>query len=644
MHYSRVKRYIDDVCVREPAYYADPGEPGWYPELQHPNQARLAVRYSPLLEKYVYIQPNSLFFSGLKDGLGKSDLRALLDRFGVERGMEFSLFQPHKSYPSTSMGIMTFPSQRQAEDAMYVLNQNSETLGKVRGEGRNDFRVRYSEINSLGLRQHDISDILLVREDLSITDAYVPTYLGDSNGGFPHRPSSPSRWHAVGYSRDEFSTKRKVQDFETPRKDDGKGGHAAEDSPSPPKRRALEPVKNETSDEKDGWHGTDGAIAFKMRQPLQPIGLGHPSSFHRLAAYQYHFYPGTIDPESGPVRLARSRNSKKKKGGKRSLSPHRRSSATDNPNLFSAPGGNRPMPRGMTLDQTTSNCSELSVLSNDQKKVLAYVLPLLPDLPQGIKGRAVTDTPSQAEKFARSTEAAKQELAQEKKLVASSLSESLSGAAGKEPSPAEVEQKTRLTSWTLSMLQRSILSARPESPVSPGSALKQRDVSDRKGKLHFKSPDSPEAGEIIEASAASAVADTKPSLLDGTAVEALPAKPTFIPRRETLQPSILARFSRQLHPNANVEPYREPRFIALSPDGQTLTLSHSATDTRAFPAKQPDVFPIEKLSDAQRRILGVEKRWVLNGPAWERWKDSREGVVVVDANDEHEVGGDRISL
>lgn len=87
MQYPRVNRYPDNVLVRLPAYYADHGGPGWYPEVQSPHQTRLAVRYSSALRKNVYIQPNALFISGIKEELGMQGIREILYSLGVERGV-----------------------------------------------------------------------------------------------------------------------------------------------------------------------------------------------------------------------------------------------------------------------------------------------------------------------------------------------------------------------------------------------------------------------------------------------------------------------------------------------------------------------------------------------------------------------------
>ncbi|ODN73792.1 hypothetical protein L202_07320 [Cryptococcus amylolentus CBS 6039] len=647
MHYPRVRRYIDDVCVREPAFYADHGGPGWYPELQHPIQVRLAVRYNPLLKKDVYIQPNSLFFSGLKDGLSKGDLRELLDEYGAERGMEFALFQPHKQNHRTSIGIMLFPSQRQAEDAMYALNKNSNHLGVSRGENRGDFRVRYSEINSLGHRQDDISDILLVREILSISDAYIPTYIPESKYGNVAQPSSPTGWHAVGYSRDQFTTKRKAQDLDKlpqdPRKS-GKGKHAAEDTPSPPKRRALEPVNEKASDETAEWVGTESAIASMMRGPLQPVGLGHPSSSQLPSVPQHHSYTSTLDATRGPFRVTGSKDSKKKnkKSGRRPRSPpYYRRTSPDHPKLVSAPNGNRPTSRRMSASPYSiiPDCPELSVLSQDQKKVLSDALHLLGDRPKQVKGREVLDTPSQAEKFARDQQAARK---QRRNPVASILNDSTSSDSVKEPkamlTPAEIEQQARPTSS--SPMPQSFISTGPANTGTTFAPLLKGDF-DRKSKPGVNHSDPLEAGEIREHDDVPAKAISDQSLLDGAAAEALPARSSFTAHRETLSLSALTMFSHHLHPNPQVGSYREPRFIALSPEGKTLTLSHSTVNTRASRAQQQVEFPIESLSDVQRRILGVEKRWVLNGPAWEKWQESREGVVVLDARVEDRIEGGR---
>lgn len=140
MQHPRVNRYPDNVLIRLPAYYADYGGPGWYPELQFPHQTRLAVRYSSALRKYVYIQPNALYISGIKEELGKEGICEILYSFGVERGvsrichhsgmeanivqLEFTMYQPLRHLPGLVMTTMQFPSQRQAEDVLIIVVSN----------------------------------------------------------------------------------------------------------------------------------------------------------------------------------------------------------------------------------------------------------------------------------------------------------------------------------------------------------------------------------------------------------------------------------------------------------------------------------------------------------------------------------------
>lgn len=87
MQYPRVNQYPDDVFVRLPAYYPDHSGPGWYTELQCPQQAHLAVQYSSALRKDVYIQPKAFCISRIKEELGKEGIREILYSFGAERGV-----------------------------------------------------------------------------------------------------------------------------------------------------------------------------------------------------------------------------------------------------------------------------------------------------------------------------------------------------------------------------------------------------------------------------------------------------------------------------------------------------------------------------------------------------------------------------
>lgn len=87
MQYPRVNQYPDDVFVLLPAYYADHGGPGWYPELQCPQKAHLAVQYRSALRKDVYIHLKAFFIPGIKEELGKQGIREILHSFGAERGV-----------------------------------------------------------------------------------------------------------------------------------------------------------------------------------------------------------------------------------------------------------------------------------------------------------------------------------------------------------------------------------------------------------------------------------------------------------------------------------------------------------------------------------------------------------------------------
>ncbi|KIR35528.1 hypothetical protein I352_01803 [Cryptococcus deuterogattii MMRL2647] len=187
MQYLRANRYPDDFLVRLPAYYADHGGPGWYPELQCPQQAHLTVQYHSALRKDVYIQPKAFFMSRIKEELGKQGIREILYSFGAERG---------------------FPCQRQAEDVLIIANRNSHLLVSSSSE----LKARYPETNSRDFNSASTRDILLVCEELPLKSAYIPTVASSHPA---HLPSSqPSRWNAVGYARDAFVNKRKLTEYD----------------------------------------------------------------------------------------------------------------------------------------------------------------------------------------------------------------------------------------------------------------------------------------------------------------------------------------------------------------------------------------------------------------------------------------------
>ncbi|KAK8844747.1 hypothetical protein IAR55_006597 [Kwoniella newhampshirensis] len=205
----RVKRYVDQIVVRHPSFYPDHGGPGWYPELQYPTQTRLAVRYNPLLEREVYVQLNAVFLSGLNMDMSKEDVMRVLGNFGVAHEAKIALFQPNKKQPGYRIAIIQFPSARQAEDAMNLVNDNRHVFRSQ------EFRARYSEVNAKGPNEGSVRDILLVREEFSLTPPHVPTVLSSNQLPFPHPPSAT--WNAVGYSRNASRGKRKSSEDEPAR-------------------------------------------------------------------------------------------------------------------------------------------------------------------------------------------------------------------------------------------------------------------------------------------------------------------------------------------------------------------------------------------------------------------------------------------
>ncbi|WVQ82910.1 hypothetical protein IAT38_005046 [Cryptococcus sp. DSM 104549] len=208
MQPPRVNRYVDDILIKVPAFYGDTGGPGWYPELQHPVQTRLAVRFNPILGRTVYINPTAIFMTGVRHGMGMEDVRRVFTDLGVGHGMEFTLFTCHKFMTDVSIVIAEFPSARQAEQALLLANENRHLLDTPHFE----FRARYSDVNATGPLQGTVRDILLVREELALTRLYLPTTLSS-----PHSPPPPTpQWNAVGFSRDAFRGKRKSSEYDAP--------------------------------------------------------------------------------------------------------------------------------------------------------------------------------------------------------------------------------------------------------------------------------------------------------------------------------------------------------------------------------------------------------------------------------------------
>ncbi|OCF38613.1 hypothetical protein I317_07603 [Kwoniella heveanensis CBS 569] len=198
-----VKRFVDGVAVLHPRYYADPGPEGFYPELQYPTQTRLGVMWNQHLGKETYIQLNAVFMTGIE---------RKYDREHVRGAFEIISSNVHGKHPDEMIAIIEFPSAQQAESAILFANSNSRLLG----DGH--FFARYADVNAKGTYAGSTKDILLVREEFALSSPYTPRVLRASPSTRlppplcsqcpPSYNENDFTWHAVGYSRDSFATKR----------------------------------------------------------------------------------------------------------------------------------------------------------------------------------------------------------------------------------------------------------------------------------------------------------------------------------------------------------------------------------------------------------------------------------------------------
>nr|XP_018266173.1 uncharacterized protein I303_00142 [Kwoniella dejecticola CBS 10117]OBR88331.1 hypothetical protein I303_00142 [Kwoniella dejecticola CBS 10117] len=173
----RVRRTVDNVLVLHPGYYPDPGPEGFYPELQYPVQTRLGVRFNPRVNKNVYTQLNAVFMFGLSWDMTEQKIADLLKVVTTE------------SSPVPEMRIRLSPSY-----------------------DSNNFVVRHSDIHASGFYADSTKDVLIVSEMLALSPPYIPPPyipLPSPRNPTPSKSTNPDNWHAVGFSRDSFRSKRR---------------------------------------------------------------------------------------------------------------------------------------------------------------------------------------------------------------------------------------------------------------------------------------------------------------------------------------------------------------------------------------------------------------------------------------------------
>ncbi|WVQ94177.1 hypothetical protein IAU59_001255 [Kwoniella sp. CBS 9459] len=295
----RVKRYVDNVAVLRPRYYPDPGPEGFYPELQYPTQTRLAVKWNEYLGRETYIQLNAVFMTGIMRAFGREDVRAAFN--DISRDIDITLFQVHAKHPEEMIAILEFPTPQQAEQAIRFANSN----GRILGDGH--FFARYADVNLKGPHAESTKDILLVREEFALSPPYTPLIgLNPPDQFFPPQPhrhaSSPLDigWHAVGYARDSFSTKRSLSEVDhqwsAPRKrrpNDQDIGHH---------REARHATSTQMYDDDTEYHPAWPNRDF--RSPNQPNARRQTSHFGQKKRYnQSHERQASSSAPPAPLHL-----------------------------------------------------------------------------------------------------------------------------------------------------------------------------------------------------------------------------------------------------------------------------------------------------------------------------------------------------
>ncbi|WVN88523.1 uncharacterized protein L203_103734 [Cryptococcus depauperatus CBS 7841] len=613
----RVQRYVDDVFIRTPAFYGDHGGPGWYPELQTPTQSRLAVRWNAELGRDVYIQPDALFLTGLDKRLGREDIVETFRRFGLGSRIEIPFFRPHKHLESCNVALVMFPCPRQAEDALIFCNENSCFFGD-----KWDFRGRFLEINSNGEKAGKCDDILLVREELSLTPAHIPTCV--SRDMASSNLALPSSWNAVGYSRDAFAHKRKLADYDLNREymDERRGsaqylynrsciydenlsrrdGLDFYEMPSPPKRRFLGPPmpcgvdQDDLQDDPHGYaSGTTDSI--EVYDSLESYRL--PLSPKRRFMEEHHYsfpYPTYTSTDTcdfgkenslvGPFRHDRNQHS----------SHHRQ--YYDRPSRSAAAKVNK-----VTSVYETMRMSSVSALNHDgltshveSSRPLSHSssFSLLKDETFMVKELCATKRPLSFASNRQQSQIDKSQqdearILDERRVSVISLPNQIIGEDGEEIKPGEPLALTPLSQTFPFDTDED--SEGHRQPHSEERSVNQSLSNEKKQVSHC-----------------------------------LPTLPLCSPR---LLRSHVESFSHHFHPRTR-QSYTEPRYIAVSPNLQTLSIMR---DLDAIPPVRDwcNIWSVDALSEEQKRLIGLEKKWVFTGPAGDVWRESKGSAVVFDS-------------
>ncbi|OXG28849.1 hypothetical protein C361_00501 [Cryptococcus neoformans Tu259-1] len=572
MQYPRVNRYPDNVLVRLPAYYADHGGPGWYPELQSPHQTRLAMRYSSALRKDVYIQPNALFIPGIKEELGMQGIREILYSLGVERGLEFTMYRPLRHLSGLVMTTIQFPSQRQAEDVLITVNKNNHLFVSSTSE----LKARYHEINSRGVNAASTKDILLVREELSLAPAYIPTIVP------PHLAHllsfQPARWNAVGYARDAFVNKRKLTEYD----------HDL----YPLVYGHLHNPSDKRTHHHQGYDRMGRCGPYDRREvpsPRKKRFLAHdflPSSLHKYEDIPKLHY----DDYQVSSHLTESAPESALQYGRKSPDTRFQNTSADYSQLNS------------TLRSTLWSIQQPPKKKVKRRKILhktKYALDM------GIGSHVGNGT-------VRPGINAQRKRTFVSKGLSTLTERNENQIGGENQTPAVLE-------WLRQTAFGNEGNAEPLATTAEILAFNQAEQGQNlacggllgwngKAKAALDIESQPQLG-------------TLPQTCD---INLGPPRPSCSAASPFIY-SDLQPFTTYFCPFILQRGYCEPKFIALSNDRKTLYLMerYDPHELRRF----SEVCAIDALSEDQRKLLGLERRWTMNGQAEKMWGESEKGVV-----------------
>lgn len=119
--------------VRDPAYYGDPGDEGWYPELQVPHRSPLEVEYSDKWKRQVYVEPCDLVIPALKLSVKLDKVEKYFSRFNLVSGMSIHCLTLHRATTKASADNRqrcTLPSGPRGRSCMDVRTSSYSSRAK----------------------------------------------------------------------------------------------------------------------------------------------------------------------------------------------------------------------------------------------------------------------------------------------------------------------------------------------------------------------------------------------------------------------------------------------------------------------------------------------------------------------------------